>query len=671
MISCFDYTYVFLCIAFALVRLGHRVCHLLFLNGLPEARFEKHAIRLTGYGLCHDGNTNPDPTALKVSKLEKLFKKSEGVKSISDIEDGYTDSAVTLLDRFKMSHIDCFDGSRDPMVHLRLFSDSLRPMGLFRLQKLSLFGRTLSGVAAIWYAKLEDSVKRNWKEMAEAFVAQYSYNTQIEITTRDLEMTRQEPKESFFDFVTRWRAKASMMTIRPPDKDQIQMVVRNLQPKLMQKMIVLPLPTFADLHEIGVQIEDALKQGLINNDRGEQPRRTFNRSTNAGTSSAAAARASDVSMVTPPPPQEPLQLHHSPVRPEGHLKPLEPQPLPETLPPSHNLAKYCAFHQQHGHDTDHCFRLRHEIQDLVDNRVIMPPKKPNVTTNPLPPHNQAPHPKRINSIQTGVVSYDPSIYITPSHLPTLEVFIPNSTDLCMLDISRTQPDPMVVIIEGRIGMTSEESGTVDSRSEEFGSFAEEVYNPSGYITSAGQRLDDLTDLEEDIANLQFFNKQSPGDMTVNRFDFDGSMEATGWIDDQPDIVEESQPEQGPSGTRTSAVARRARNQNASPKSAGAKNFARDLGILNTGDVEKQVALKHFEWEGIEDFERARKAKTPVGTERAVCTRTEQAMSTWTEGAVSTGIVVTEPDRCLSAADGMWWEDDDLCLAHTDEDWGNN
>jgi len=49
------------------------------------------------------------------------------------------------------------------------------------------------------------------------------------------------------------------MTIRPTDKDQIRMVVHNLQPKLIQKMIVLPLPTFADLHEIGVQIEDALK----------------------------------------------------------------------------------------------------------------------------------------------------------------------------------------------------------------------------------------------------------------------------------------------------------------------------------------------------------------------------------------------------------------------------
>ena len=62
-----------------------------------------------------------DPTTLKLSKLEKMFKKSQGVKTIPDIEDGYTDVAVTLLDRFKMPHIDRFDGSGDPMVHLRLF----------------------------------------------------------------------------------------------------------------------------------------------------------------------------------------------------------------------------------------------------------------------------------------------------------------------------------------------------------------------------------------------------------------------------------------------------------------------------------------------------------------------------------------------------------------------
>ena len=118
-------------------------------------------------------------------------------------------------------------------------------------------------MAAIWYAKLEDDVKRNWDEMAEAFDTQYSYNTQIEVTTRELETTRQEPKKSFSNFVTRWMAKASTMTTRPTDKDQIRMIVRNLQPKLMQKMSVLPFPNFSDLHEMGVQIEDAMKQGLI------------------------------------------------------------------------------------------------------------------------------------------------------------------------------------------------------------------------------------------------------------------------------------------------------------------------------------------------------------------------------------------------------------------------
>ncbi|KAF5933417.1 hypothetical protein HYC85_029588 [Camellia sinensis] len=56
-----------------------------------------------------------NPTALKVNKLEKLVKRAQGVNFVLDIENGYSDSAVTLLDRFKMPHIDRFDGSRDSM----------------------------------------------------------------------------------------------------------------------------------------------------------------------------------------------------------------------------------------------------------------------------------------------------------------------------------------------------------------------------------------------------------------------------------------------------------------------------------------------------------------------------------------------------------------------------
>ncbi|KAF5933094.1 hypothetical protein HYC85_029265 [Camellia sinensis] len=517
-----------------------------------------------------------DHTALKLSKLEKLFKKSQGVKAMPDIEDGYTEEVVTLLDRFKMPQINRFDGSGDPMVHLRLFADILRPMGLTRPQKLSLFGRTLSGVAGHWYAKLQDEVKRNWDEMAEAFVAQYSYNTQIEITTRDLETTRQEPKETFSDFVIRWRAKASMMTLRPTDKDQIRMIVRNLHPKLMQRMIVVPFL----LSQIYMRW-------------GEQPRRTFNRNNNAGPSGAANTRASEVSMVTttPPPPPRPMaatpfsgasgsNTQTNRFQPRGqrtftplympltkvlgilirknHLKPLEPKPLPNPLPPSYDPAKYCAYHQQHGHDTDRCYRLRHEIQDLIDKQVIAPPDKPNVTTNPLPPHNQPPPPNRINFIQTGVASYDPSIYITPTHLPKPESFAGGAYD-----------PSKYILSTSRIGLGIElpETG--------------ELCMIRG--DGSGLWADDLTAVEEDFANLQFFDDQELGNASINWYDYEGSAEATGWLEDQPDAVGEAQPEQSPAGAEVSVVAGMAESQVVSPESAGAKNSARDIGHYGYGN----------------------------------------------------------------------------------------
>ena len=117
--------------------------------------------------------------------------------------------------------------------------------------------------------------------------------------------------------------------------------------------------------------------------------------------------------------------------------------------------------------------------------MILPPEKPNVTTNPLPTHNQTPPPKRVNFIQTGVVPYDPSIYITPSHLPKPEVFLPDCTDLCMMDICITQPKPTVVTIENGREKTPKEKGVVEPESAESGSGVGNAYSPSDYILSIG------------------------------------------------------------------------------------------------------------------------------------------------------------------------------------------
>ncbi|KAF5933077.1 hypothetical protein HYC85_029248 [Camellia sinensis] len=388
-----------------------------------------------------------NPTAVKIANLEKQFKKAQGLNSIPDIEDGHIEAAVRLPDRFKMPYIDRFDGFGDPMVHIRLLLDILKPMGLTKPQKLSLYGRTLSGVVATWYTKLEGKVKQDWEELAEAFVDQYSYNTQVEMTMQELETTRQNPTEPFVEFVARWRAKAAQMTDRPSERDQVQMMVRNLEHDMLQKLIVAPLFIFKSLHELGVQIENALNIKIIPR-TSEPTRRAIAGSTNAGSSTIPKPTEINTVAIADPFANPSLQTA-GPARAQGrtftplymsltsalkvlmergHLKPLDPQPLPDPLPARHNLSKYCVYHQQRGHGTDRCYRLRHEVQNLIDNWTIAPPSDTN---------DQVPHP-HLNLIHTLAVPYDPSVYITPVHLPKPNVFILESLDLCMMSASEPQ-----------------------------------------------------------------------------------------------------------------------------------------------------------------------------------------------------------------------------------------
>ena len=61
------------------------------------------------------------------------------------------------------------------------------------------------------------------------------------------------------------------------------------------------------------------------------------------------------------------------------VKPKDSSPLPSFDP-----SKKCEHHfGAEGHTLEECIHLRHQIQDLIDNRT-----EPNVITNPLPPYSE-------------------------------------------------------------------------------------------------------------------------------------------------------------------------------------------------------------------------------------------------------------------------------------------
>ena len=52
----------------------------------------------------------------------------------------------------------------------------------------------------------------------------------MDVTMRDSETTKQEPKESFSTFIIKWRSRAAQMMNRPSEEEKLTLVVKNLLP---------------------------------------------------------------------------------------------------------------------------------------------------------------------------------------------------------------------------------------------------------------------------------------------------------------------------------------------------------------------------------------------------------------------------------------------------------
>ncbi|KAI8555007.1 hypothetical protein RHMOL_Rhmol05G0140600 [Rhododendron molle] len=129
----------------------------------------------------------------------------------------------------------------------------------------------------------------------------------------------------------------------------------------------------------------------------------------------------------------------------GHLRLLTPTPLPQNLLSSHNPNVFSAYHQMPRHHTNSCYRLRHAIQDLVENGTLpTPPTKPNVISNSIPNHNCNPQVNQI-SLSSSIVHPSSTIFNATDHI-TLEshlkpfVAVPADLDVNMLAVGWNMED---------------------------------------------------------------------------------------------------------------------------------------------------------------------------------------------------------------------------------------
>ena len=174
---------------------------------------------------------------------------------------------ITLPPKFKISDAEKFDGTGDPKQHVRRYLSIAEMKGLDEKQTLHAFPLSLIKGASRWYYSLDLSKTKVWNELAELFVDQFIFNTMINVSLKDLETTKQGVGETFSEYMTRWKGKASRMVNRPNEKNQINMIIKNLLPTYNSRFLSSHISSFGELCDCGTRIENAINNGRL--EKGE------------------------------------------------------------------------------------------------------------------------------------------------------------------------------------------------------------------------------------------------------------------------------------------------------------------------------------------------------------------------------------------------------------------
>ena len=343
-----------------------------------------------------------DDTQARIDKIEQRIRSlhvSDGVIGW----DGYDDLPVAALPvEFRMPDIERYPGIGCPRIHLQLYSAVMRGHRLDEAQMIMLFPLSLSGAAQRWFASLDPSRRRTWADLGQEFIKQYSFNTVVDVSRRELEAFWQRPDESVTSFISRWREKIAQIIDRPSERDQISMIMRSLQPRFARHLMGFPHTDFGSLVQALYGIEEGISRGLWVNSspldsKGKKP--------------GSGPRPSDVGAIgmtghrSPRHPPFQRQFSNTPYqmigrgqyRPATPFRPIgptflhpPPQPVYATQAPQRSLVQY---HQQYRAPppprparqfTQLGMPLSRAFQRLVEGGLIVP-------LPPRPPLQPTPH----------------------------------------------------------------------------------------------------------------------------------------------------------------------------------------------------------------------------------------------------------------------------------------
>ena len=197
----------------------------------------------------------------KIDSLEEKIRLMQGLNSFGNTDFSSMSWFPNMMvpPKFKAPEFEKYNRRGDPMIHLQMYYQKMAPYVDNELLLIQTFQDTLTGHAVKWYSQLKKI--SHWKELADTFLAQYGFNSQIAPDRFD--QMKKKSNETFREYAQRWREKAARECPPLDEREMIKIFIDTLKNPYFDQMIGLQMQFFVDLIPVGERIEDAMKTKKI------------------------------------------------------------------------------------------------------------------------------------------------------------------------------------------------------------------------------------------------------------------------------------------------------------------------------------------------------------------------------------------------------------------------
>ncbi|KAA3462013.1 Gag-pro-like protein [Gossypium australe] len=205
--------------------------------------------------------------------LEEKFKAMENADYLCrvDAKDLSLVSNLVLPPKFKTPEFEKYNETSCPKAYITMFCR--RMMGYINNDQLLIhcFQDSLVGLAAKWYNQLSCAKISSWKDMAQAFMKQYSHVTDMKPDKITLQNMEKKQSESFRQYAQRWREVATQ--VQPPllEKETTMLFINTLKASFINHMLGSATKSFSDIVMSREMIENAVRSRKI--DTGKNAKR--------------------------------------------------------------------------------------------------------------------------------------------------------------------------------------------------------------------------------------------------------------------------------------------------------------------------------------------------------------------------------------------------------------